>query len=81
MPLATQDIPATSTPRLPVRQLHTVQQFCNMHPAFTPGGMRWLLFQREQNGLARAIVHIGRRLLIDEEKFFAWLEEQQKGTK
>ena len=33
------------------------------------------------NGLleAGAIVRLGRRVLIDEEKYFAWLQNQQRG--
>ncbi len=58
------------------RRLHTVRQFCQAHPAFTPGSLRWLLFHRQTNGLERAVVHIGRRLLIDEDRFFAWVDEQ-----
>ena len=58
------------------RRLHTVQQFCQAHPAFTPGGLRWLLFNRDINGLERAVVKVGRRVLIDEDKFFAWLDEK-----
>jgi hypothetical protein len=58
------------------RQLRTVRQFCQEHPAFTPGGMRWLLFHRQTNGLEKAIVKCGRRVLIDAEKFFDWLDTQ-----
>jgi hypothetical protein len=60
------------------RRLHTVRQFCQAHPAFTLGGIRWLLFHRQTNGLERAVVRVGRRILIDEEKFFGWLDEQNK---
>ena len=63
-----------------VRPLLTVQQFVEKHPAFTPGGLRWWLFHREDNGLKRAVVRVGRRLLLDEEEFFAWVDEQN-GTK
>jgi hypothetical protein len=30
------------------------------------------------NGLAPAILRIGRRVLIDEEAFFLWLDQQDK---
>ena len=30
----------------------------------------------QTNGLERAVVMIGRRILIDEEKFLGWLDEQ-----
>jgi hypothetical protein len=56
--------------------LLTVEQFCDKHIAFTYGGIRWLIFKRQTNGLqlAGAVVFIGRRVLIDEAKFFAWVE-------
>lgn len=60
-----------------VPNLLTVQMFVQKHPAFTAGGLRWLLFHRQENGLSRAVVRCGRKLLIDEEEFFSWLSEQQ----
>jgi hypothetical protein len=56
--------------------LLTVQQFCEKHKAFTPGGMRWLLFHRMTNGLEQAVVRVGRRLLLNEAEFFRWLSAQ-----
>lgn len=58
------------------RTLLTVRQFCERHPAFTQGGVRWMLFNREQNGLDRAVVKVGRRVLIDVSEFFRWIDEQ-----
>ena len=56
----------------------TVKQFVERHPAFTVGGMRAQIFNETTNGLkeAGAIVRIGRKILINEEKFFAYLESQ-----
>ena len=60
------------------RILSTVPQFCRRYPAFTPGSMRWLLFNRATNGLECAVLRVGRKkLLIDEVKFFEWLDKQQ----
>lgn len=56
--------------------LLTVKQFSQRHPAFTEGGLRWLLFNREQNGFERAVVKVGRRVLIDVDEFFGWLHTQ-----
>ena len=60
----------------------TVSQFVNQHPAFNTGGLRSLVFQEHQNGLAEsgAIVRIGRKVLINQQKFFAWIESQQKAA-
>jgi hypothetical protein len=59
----------------------TVQQFTKKHPAFTNGGLRSLIFNETSNGLAKsgAIVRIGRKVLINEVKFFAWVEAQNNG--
>jgi len=69
-------------------KLHTVSQFPNAHPAFTPAALRNLIFKAEQrhsskgaipgNGLieAGAIVRIGRKVLIDEDRFFEWVRQQ-----
>jgi hypothetical protein len=59
------------------RPLFSVTQFCARHPGFPVGGVRWLLFHRETNGLNCAVVKLGRKLLLDENKFFEWVESQQ----
>ena len=64
--------------------LFTVKQFAEKHPAFTEGSLRWLIFKagspavatdHEHNfALNDALVRVGRRVLIDEAKFFQWAE-------
>jgi len=56
----------------------TVKQFCGRHPAFTEGGMRHIIFHEKTNGLAQsgAIVRLGRKVTINESKFFQHLENQ-----
>ena len=58
----------------------TVQQFTKKHQAFTVGGLRALIFNEHTNGLSKsgAIVRIGRKVLISEAKFFAYVESQNK---
>ena len=58
----------------------TINQFIEKQPAFTNGGLRALIFNEYSNGLAKsgAIVRIGRKILIDEAKFFTWIELQNK---
>lgn len=60
----------------------TVKQFPTKYPAYTTGGLRSLIFNEHSNGLAKsgAIVRIGRKVLIDEAKFFAWVESQNKAV-
>ena len=60
----------------------TVQQFTNKHAAFNTGGMRSLIFNEHQNGLAKsgAIIRIGRKVLIDQDLFFSWVQSQNKAV-
>lgn len=60
--------------------LLTVPQFVNKHKAFTLGGVRDNIFKYDLNGLKEcgAILRNGRRVLIDEEKFFQWVLSRNK---
>ena len=62
-----------------VPTLLTVKQFAAKHPAFPEGGLRHRIFHAQANGLAAsgAVVRNTGRVLIDEERFFAWV----RGTK
>ena len=72
------------------RTLYTVRQFSEKHPAFPPAGLRHLIFLAEErecskgklpgNGLKEsgAILRAGRKLLIDEDRFFNWLDQQNQ---
>jgi hypothetical protein len=66
----------------PERDYATVSQFAEKYPAFPLGGIRKLLFNARTNGLlaSGAIVKIGRRVLINEAKFFRWVEAQNKAA-
>ena len=59
-------------------QFFTVEQFADKYPAFTPSSLRWLLFNRASNGLDAAVVQLGRRVLIDEAAFVAWLRDHRQ---
>ena len=59
-------------------QFLTVEKFAEKYSAaFTEASLRWLLFNRETNGLASAVVQLGRKLLIDEAAFVAWLRSRK----
>jgi len=47
----------------------TIAQFAKKYTAFTEPSLRWLLFNREQNGLCKAVLQLGRRVYIDELAF------------
>lgn len=74
--------------------IFTVEQFAPRNPAFTAPALRNLIFKAEPrlnadgetvpgNGLieAGAILRIGRKVLIHEQRFFEWLDAQQRGRK
>ena len=59
------------------RNLRSVKQLAEANPAFTEASLRWMIFNAEKNGLNRALVKRGRRILIDLVEFELWLEEQR----
>ncbi|MBL3598707.1 MAG: hypothetical protein JMN25_02405 [gamma proteobacterium endosymbiont of Lamellibrachia anaximandri] len=60
--------------------LLTVKQLSVKHSVFPEGGLRWKIFNAETNGMADAgvIVRDGRRILLDEERFFTWLKNRNQ---
>ena len=50
------------------------------HPWPTRGGLRHLVFYSTINGFDAVIRRIGRRVLIDESAFFAWVESRKDGA-
>ena len=66
--------------------LLTVRQFAEKHQAFPQGSIRSLIFhasprhssqgQIDGNGLSAALIRIGRKVLINEARFFEWVEKQ-----
>lgn len=77
----------TETITQPQRRVLTLDVFGKIHPAFPPSVMRNLLWKAQDrhssqgvikgNGLGKAVVRIGRRIYIDEARFFEWLDSQQ----
>lgn len=60
------------------RNLRSVSQFASDSP-FTEPSIRWMIFNSETNGLAKAgaVVRIGRRVYIDPDAFDRWIDTQQ----
>lgn len=54
----------------------TVRQFSELQPAFPATSLRHLIFDADKNGLnkAGAIKRVGKKVIIDSEKFIAWVE-------
>lgn len=71
----------------------TVEQFAQRNPAFTAAALRNIIFKAEPrhtsrgeipgNGLIEcgAVLRLGRKVLIDEARFFEWLREQQNSAR
>ena len=70
---------ATAPNTGPSRPLFTVKQFAERNPFITESGLRFQIFHRKRNGLesSGALVRLGRKILIDEEKYFGWVDAQQ----
>jgi hypothetical protein len=66
-----------------LRKLKSVSQFCETYPIFSIGAMRSYIFFEDQNGLkaSGAILRLGRKILINDEKFMEWIENQNGGQK
>lgn len=58
--------------------LLTVSQFSKKHSAFSEGGLRHLIFNADNFKFNSVIVRIGRRVLLDEQRFFEWARQNQK---
>lgn len=60
-----------------VRRLIPVNQFNDYHPDPSTSALRWLIFTNKKD-FKRCVVRRGRRLLIDEQEYFRWLDETNK---
>lgn len=60
------------------RKLTTVNNLPSKYPDanFTPATIRWLIYNRNDNGFDACIVRMGRKVLIDIDRFESWLDEQ-----
>jgi hypothetical protein len=71
------------------RVLLTVSQFCTKNPCWTESALRNVIFHATPrhsskgkipgNGLIEfgALLRFGRKILLDEHRFFAWLDARQ----
>ena len=61
-------------PSTPHRRLIPVTQW-NKHHAWPPiGGLRYLVFHEDSNGFSYCVRRVGRKVLIDEARFFEWVD-------
>jgi len=73
------------------QQLYTVEQFSKVQPAFSQAALRNYIFKADSrqsskgkidgNGLIEcgALIRIGRKVLIDGDKFLNWVHQQNWG--
>ena len=63
-----------------MQNLKSIKHFTEDNPSFTQGGMRSLIFNEETNGLkdSGAILRVGRKILIDEPRFYDWIKSQNE---
>ncbi|HRT22268.1 MAG TPA: hypothetical protein P5318_19325 [Candidatus Hydrogenedentes bacterium] len=59
-------------------RLIPLSRWNNYHPWPPQGGLRHLVFHARENGFDAVIRRAGRRILIDESEFFAWIDRQNK---
>ena len=63
-------------------RLLTVSQFASEYPAFSQASLRHLIFDASTNGFCKVLRRIGKRkILIDEQAFFQWVDQQQGSVK
>ena len=63
----------------PSTTLYTIAQFSERHPFISQGGLRFQIFNSKDNDLEQlgALVRLGKRVLINEPKYFEWIDSQQ----
>ena len=57
-------------------RLIPVAEWQKYYPWPTEGGLRHLIFFGAANGFNKVVRRVGRRVLIDEVAFFAWVNQQ-----
>ena len=56
----------------------TVKQTAEKFPAFTQNSIRWIIFNSKLNGATVFIRKVGRKVLIEEAGFLAWINSQRE---
>lgn len=57
-------------------RLIPVSHWNQFHSWPPQGGLRYLIFNAKSNGFDKVVRRVGRRVLIDEKSFFAWVNSQ-----
>ena len=70
--------PAAAQPHADRSKLIPVTRWNDYHVWPPIGGLRHLIFHEKTNGFSACVVRVGRRVLIDEAKFFEWAAQDQR---
>lgn len=62
----------------PTGKFQTIKQLAAHNTAFSEPSLRWLVFNAETNGLSKAVIRIGRKILIDTDAFSEWIESHRE---
>lgn len=62
------------------RRVIPLTKWNEYHTYPSVGGLRHLVFNAESNGFDAVIRRCGRRVLIDEQAFFEFLDRQSRGS-
>ena len=58
-------------------RLIPVSHWNKYHDYPSVSGLRYLIFNEKANGFSSVVRRVGRRVLISENDFFSWVEQQQ----
>ena len=58
-------------------QMLTIKQFALKNPWPNESTLRNLYYRRKDNGMAKAFIKVGKRIIVDEEVFFKILKAQK----
>ena len=60
------------------KRIATVKNLPSKYPDanITESSIRWWIFNARENGFAKCVVRVGRKILIDLDRFEEWLDEQ-----
>lgn len=67
---------AADVPAVPAGRLIALTDWPAHHPWPSISGLRMLVLRASENGAGRWVRRVGKRVLIAEAEFFAWVEAQ-----
>jgi len=58
------------------KRVVSVKNFPSVYPGadFTESSIRWLIHNRKKNGFDMCMIRLGRKILIDLDKFEEWID-------